>query len=93
MLSGLKWRPREAMVVIALLICGALERLVVPSNLTTPYRFEVYNVAASLVTTGRFADPFGYPSGATAHVGMLTPLPSALAYWLLVWAPRAPSIS
>ena len=90
MLSGLKWRPREAMVVVALLICGALERLVVPSNLTTPYRFEVFNVAASLVTTGRFADPFGYPSGATAHVGMLTPLPSVLAYWLFgVGSPRA----
>jgi hypothetical protein len=35
-------------------------------------------LAASLVTTGRFADPFGYPSGLTAHVGMLTPVPSAL---------------
>jgi hypothetical protein len=31
------------------------------------------SLAASLVTTGRFADPFGYPSGLTAHVGMLTP--------------------
>ena len=61
-----------------------------PQGTTTPYRFEVYNVAASLVTTGRFADPFGYPSGPTAHVGMLTPLPSALAYWLFgVGSPRA----
>ena len=61
-----------------------------PRGTTTPYRFEVYNVAASLVTTGRFADPFGYPSGPTAHVGMLTPLPSALAYWLFgVGSPRA----
>ena len=39
MLAGLKWRPREPMVVVALLICGALERLVVPSNLTKPYLF------------------------------------------------------
>jgi hypothetical protein len=53
-------------------------------------RKMLYNVAASLVTTGRFADPFGYPSGLTAHVGMLTPLPSALAYWLFgVGSPRA----
>ncbi|HEX9169028.1 MAG TPA: hypothetical protein VF886_08905 [Roseiarcus sp.] len=81
---------REAAIVIAILICGALGRLVVTSGVTTPYRFEVYNVEASLVTTGRFADPFGYPSGPTAHLGMLTPLPSALAYWLFgVGAPRA----
>jgi hypothetical protein len=82
--------PREPLIVLALLICGALVRLVVPNGTTTPYRFELYNVAASLVTTGRFADPFGYPSGPTAHVGMLTPLPSALAYWLFgVGSPRA----
>jgi hypothetical protein len=82
--------PREPLIVIALLICGALVRLVVPSGITAPYRFEVFNVAASLVTTGRFADPFGYPSGPTAHVGMLTPVPSALAYWLFgVGSPRA----
>ena len=90
MLSALTPRSREPLIVIALLICGALVRLVVPSGTTTPYPFEVYNVAASLVTTGRFADPFGYPSGPTAHVGMLTPLPSALAYWLFgVGSPRA----
>ena len=90
MLSALTPRSREPLIVIALLICGALGRLVVPSGTTTPFRFESYNVAASLVTTGRFADPFGYPSGPTAHVGMLTPLPSALAYWLFgVGLPRA----
>jgi hypothetical protein len=90
MLSALTPRSREPVIVIALLILGALERLVVTSGSATPYRFEVYNVAASLVTTGRFADPFGYPSGLTAHVGMLTPLPSALAYWLFgVGSPRA----
>ena len=90
MLSALTPRSREPLIVIALLICGALVRLVVPSGTTTPYPFEVYNVAASLVTTGRFADPFGYPSGPTAHVGMLTPFPSALAYWLFgVGSPRA----
>jgi hypothetical protein len=76
--------------VIALLICGALGRLVLPSRITTPSRFESYYVAASLATTGRFADPFGYPSGPTAHLGMLTPLPSALVYWLFgVGTPRA----
>ena len=73
---------RERLLVTAILICGALVRLIVPSGTTTPFRFESYYVAASLVTTGRFADPFGYPSGPTAHLGMLTPLPSALAYWL-----------
>ena len=39
-------------------------------------------MAKSLAATGRFADPFGYPSGPTAHVGMLTPLPSAFVFWL-----------
>jgi hypothetical protein len=90
MQSALTRRSREPLIVITLLVCGALGRLVLPSGTTTPFRFESYNVAASLVTTGRFADPFGYPSGPTAHVGMLTPLPSALAYWLFgVGTPRA----
>jgi hypothetical protein len=90
MQSALTPRSREPLIVITLLVCGALGRLVLPSGATTPFRFESYNVAASLVTAGRFADPFGYPSGPTAHVGMLTPLPSALAYWLFgVGTPRA----
>jgi hypothetical protein len=85
--------PREPLIVIALLICGALVRLVVPSGITAPYRFEIYNVAASLVTTGRFAYPFGCPSGLTAHVGMLTPFPPRWLIGSLAWVPRAPSIS
>jgi hypothetical protein len=90
MQSALTRRSREPLIVITLLVCGALGRLVLPSGTTTPFRFESYYVAASLVATGRFADPFGYPSGPTAHVGMLTPLPSALAYWLFgVGSPRA----
>jgi hypothetical protein len=90
MQSALTPRSREPLIVITLLVCGALGRLVLPSGTTTPFRFESYYVAASLVTTGRFADPFGYPSGPTAHVGMLTPLPSAFAYWLFgVGSPRA----
>ena len=90
MQSALTRRSREPLIVITLLVCGALGRLVLPSGTTSPSRFESFNVAASLVTTGRFADPFGYPSGPTAHVGMLTPLPSALAYWLFgVGSPRA----
>jgi len=90
MWSAVAKPSREPLIVIALLVCGALGRLLIPSGTTTPFRFESYYVAASLVTTGRFADPFGYPSGPTAHVGMLTPLPSALAYWLFgVGSPRA----
>jgi hypothetical protein len=75
---------REPLIVIALLICGALARFVVGKreyNLS-PFLSESHYVALSLATTGRFADPFRYPSGPTAHVGMLTPLPSALVYWL-----------
>ena len=74
----------EPLIVIAMLICGALARFLVgnSANSFTPIRGESHNVAVSLATTGRFADPFGYPSGPTAHIGMLTPLPSALVYWL-----------
>jgi hypothetical protein len=77
-------RSREPWIVIAILICGALARFVVEvhaNTLVAPHT-ESHYVAVSLATTGRFADPFGYPSGATAHIGMLTPLPAALVYWL-----------
>ena len=75
---------REPLIVISMLICGALARFVVGrgTNDLSHFPSESHNVAVSLATTGRFADPFGYPSGPTAHIGMLTPLPSALAYWL-----------
>ena len=68
----------ERLIVISMLICGALARFVVgnSANDYSPLLGESHNVAVSLSTTGRFADPFGYPSGPTAHVGMLTPLPS-----------------
>ena len=77
--------PRERLIVISTLICGVFARFGVgnSANDFSPLLGESHNVAVSLATTGRFADPFGYPSGPTAHVGMLTPLPSALAYWLL----------
>jgi hypothetical protein len=94
MLRTLAKPSGEPLFVIAMLICGALARFVVGSGANklshTHFRGEAYNVAVSLATTGRFADPFGYPSGPTAHVGMLTPLPSALAYRLFgVGSPRA----
>jgi hypothetical protein len=71
-------------MVISTLICGALARLVVGNSAKdlSGSANEAHSVAMSLATTGRFADPFGYPSGPTAHVSMLTPLPSALVYWL-----------
>ena len=74
----------EPRIVILMLICGALARFAVgnSANSFVPIRGESHNIAVSLATTGRFADPFGYPSGPTAHIGMLTPLPSAFAYWL-----------
>jgi hypothetical protein len=83
-LSALTTRTSEPMIVISILICGALARFAVEARAHTlfPYHTESHYIAVSLATTGRFADPFGYPSGPTAHVGMLTPLPSALVYWL-----------
>jgi hypothetical protein len=84
MLSALT-QSREPMIVISILICGALARFVVGNGATdlspAPLN-EMHNVAVSLATTGRFADPFSYPSGPTAHLGMLTPLRSAFVYWL-----------
>jgi hypothetical protein len=84
MLPALTTRSREPLIVILMLICGGLARLVVEvrANTLPAIHTESYYVAVSLAATGRFADPFGYPSGPTAHVGMLTPLPSALVYWL-----------
>ncbi len=75
---------REPLIVILMLICGTLARSLDMSsgNNWSPIHTESYNVAKSLAATGRFADPFGYPSGPTAHVGMLTPLPSAFVFWL-----------
>jgi hypothetical protein len=75
----------ELPIVILTLICGALARFIVgnsANNFSPLLGVEAHYVAVSLATTGRFADPFGYSSGPTAHIGMLTPLPSAFAYWL-----------
>ncbi|HEY1782601.1 MAG TPA: hypothetical protein VGG79_19580 [Roseiarcus sp.] len=75
---------REPLAVILMLICGVWARFVDLSSASnwSAYHTESYHVAMSLASTGRFADPFGYPSGPTAHVGMLTPLPSAFVFWL-----------
>ena len=75
---------RERHTVIALLVAGAMERLVWTLD---PTKLEVvtsesHNVAVSLASTGKFADPLMNGSDYSAHVSMLTPLPSALAYWL-----------
>jgi hypothetical protein len=50
---------------MAILICGALARFVVgkgASDLSPAPGNEIHNVAVSLAVTGRFANPFGYPS-------------------------------
>jgi hypothetical protein len=75
----------ELRIVILTLICGAFARFIVgnsANDFAPLLGVESHYVAVSLATTGRFADPFGYPSGPTAHIGMLTPLPSTFAYWL-----------
>ena len=74
----------ETLAIGAILIGGMAERLFSAgiTRVTNPFLSESHYVAISLAKTGHFADPFGYESGATAHVGMLTPLPSAIVYWL-----------
>ena len=74
----------ETRIVIAYLIAGFVARLVWTflGEGLTPVNGESHNIAVSLVRFSRFADPNADGSGASAHVGMLTPLPSALAYRL-----------
>ena len=81
----LKTPAGERLLVLAILAFGALLRLswVVRARNLAPYFSESHHIAVSLARTGTFADPFGASTGPTAHVGMLTPLPSAAAYWLL----------
>lgn len=80
-------KPRnwEVWTVFILLACGALARLVwiVRAQNLAPYLSESHHIAISLAVKGAFADPFGFATGPTAHLGMFTPLPSAVAYWLL----------
>jgi hypothetical protein len=75
----------EKLTVLALLAGGALARLawLVRAQNLAPYLSESHHVGVSLARSGQFADPFGIVTGSTAHVGMLTPLPSAAVYWLL----------
>ena len=70
-------------VAIAVMV-GALARLAwsLTAERIKPVINESHNVAVSLARTGQFADTFFAGQGPTAHVGMLTPLPSAFAYWL-----------
>jgi hypothetical protein len=74
----------ERSLVLAILAFGALLRLswIVRAQNLAPYLSESHHIAVSLVRNGTFADPFGAATGPTAHVGMLTPLPSVAAYWL-----------
>src|SRR5277367_5967377 len=60
---------REPLIVLSILICGAFARFLIGrgSNDLSHFPGESHNVAVSLATTGRFADPFGYSSGPTAH--------------------------
>ena len=84
MLAKFLKAPPERLIVLVILACGALLRLiwVAREQNLLPSRSESHNIGVALARTGAFADPFGASTGPTAHVGMLTPLPSALAYWL-----------
>ena len=77
-------QPPEKFIVSAILAVGALARLVWTSSASQlrPVTTESHNVAVALAKTGRFADPFANGGGFTAHLSMLTPLPSAIAYRL-----------
>jgi hypothetical protein len=74
----------ERRLVAVLLAIGAVGRLVwvgIGENLN-PITSESHNVAVALARAGQFANPFKLETGATAHIGMLTPLLSALCYRL-----------
>ena len=82
--SFLKKPSHERLAVTAILACGVVERFawVLSAPHMKPIINESHNIAASLARTGKFADAFFIGSGWTAHLGMLTPLPSAAVYWL-----------
>ena len=84
MASGpLKTPIPERLAVFAILACGAAARLTwAIVRHVTPVPGESHNVAVSLARTGKFAGAF-VGGGMTAHVGMLTPIPSAVIYGLL----------
>jgi hypothetical protein len=78
------YEHRETGIVFLALILGALARLVwvFTGGRIKPVINESHNVAVALAHSGHFADTFFPGQGPTAHVGMLTPLPSALVYRL-----------
>ncbi len=80
----LKKPAHEKAIILLLLLGGIVARLLwaMTGNGLRPFTGESHNVAVALATTGRFADPLANGGGYTAHVSMLTPLPSAAAYWL-----------
>lgn len=82
-------------MVLTLLACGAIARLiwVLRAQNLAPYLSESHHIGAALARSGTFADPFGFSTGPTAHVGMFTPLPSAAAYWLFGAGTRAAELS
>jgi hypothetical protein len=79
--------PWPLRIVAMLLAAGMLARLLwlsrSPVNMTSLHG-EAENVAASLATTGQFANAFGaeLPTGPTAHVAPTTPLLTAAVYKL-----------
>lgn len=96
MLDRLRKPPAlERLIVLALLVLGAVARLVwvLRAQNLAPYLSESHHIGAALARSGTFADPFGFPTGPTAHVGMLTPLPSAAAYRLFGAGTRAAELS
>lgn len=72
----------ESLIVALFILAGAVARLIWTSSgehLKT-LNNESHNIATSLALKGEFADAFYRGSGISAHIGMLTPIPSSLAY-------------
>jgi len=81
---GLVWIaecPRAAWAVVAAAVAVRVG-LVVARGDYAPYTSELQGVARTLAATGRIADAYGPGTGLTSHVGMVSPLLPAFAYWL-----------
>jgi hypothetical protein len=84
-LRSADWRAFVLIFVVAVVARGAIlaSRMVPREYLLAPHHVEVEAVARSLESTGRYADPYGVPTGPTAHPTPIHTGVIALMYRLL----------
>jgi hypothetical protein len=67
-------RDRALGMFLGLLVCGLSVRVLIAVSVPHPLTFdETLNVAEAIAQRSSFSDPFGAPTGATAHLAPLYP--------------------